>query len=510
MNRHFLPTRIIVALLLSVSACNHSATPSRPTSIPVPTNTPARVLREAIVLSADDGTGNTEIFLIEDYGSDPVILTMPPKDAGHSMSFDYPEWSPDGTHIAFSSNLDDEGHSLKIYVMERDGSNVTLLTDGGCEYAPAWSPDGMHIAFVSCGETSPEISVIDADGSNTTRLTYDGIVASKPTWSPDGRYIAFVGNNSDGTDSIYVMDADGSNATRLEETTTPLGVSVKSPAWSPDGTRIAYIAAENIAAGRSQVLTFDVSGSTGVRAIAGREQDLSGLTSLVWSPDGKRIMVLVDIKTGLQVMDADGSNRTNPIVSNASLFRVFYLGRSADWFMPGIEPMNVTVERPTTNLADDQLATDLKGICVGGEALPAMPAYTPGAGPHPIAAFVLQSQSQNWQNAMYPVLRLPHYTTDEVQLVACIQHAVEYVEACNYVSNTGTIERTVRRGQHHSIIDVFEARSGTLVVSFDIPGPSPKACPPALGVYESSPDLNGGPVSDEVIGLKLDGLYYGR
>jgi Tol biopolymer transport system component len=73
--------------------------------------------------------------------------------------------------IAFSSNRDG---NTQIYVMDADGSNQTRLTSNSdIDWAPAWSPDGSKIAFTSTPgrDGKWEIYVMDADGSNQTRLT---------------------------------------------------------------------------------------------------------------------------------------------------------------------------------------------------------------------------------------------------------------------------------------------------------------------------------------------------
>ena len=72
-----------------------------------------------------------------------------------------PVWSPDSRRLAFYS--DREGN-FDIYVMDRDGDNVTRLTDNGADdESPVWSPDGSQIAFVSFRLGNREIYVIDVD-----------------------------------------------------------------------------------------------------------------------------------------------------------------------------------------------------------------------------------------------------------------------------------------------------------------------------------------------------------
>ncbi len=48
----------------------------------------------------------------------------------------------------------------------------------------AWSPDGTKIAFNSDRDGNSEIYVMNADGSNPTRLTNNPDSDSNPSWSP--------------------------------------------------------------------------------------------------------------------------------------------------------------------------------------------------------------------------------------------------------------------------------------------------------------------------------------
>ena len=97
-----------------------------------------------------------------------------------------------------------------------DGSNLTRLTNNpGDDDEPVWSPDGQRIAFTSDRDGINAIYVMNADGSNQTRLTAAQIERNdEPAWSPDGQYIVFE-SRRDGNPEIYVMNADGSNQTRL-------------------------------------------------------------------------------------------------------------------------------------------------------------------------------------------------------------------------------------------------------------------------------------------------------
>ena len=110
--------------------------------------------------------------------------------------------------IAFHSDRDG---NQEIYVMDADGSNQTRLTNNGAEDSePVWSPNGSKIAFMSDRDGNFEIYVMNADGSNQTRLTNDHGQEKLPRWSPDGSKIVFMSARNVDYE-IYVMNADGSN-----------------------------------------------------------------------------------------------------------------------------------------------------------------------------------------------------------------------------------------------------------------------------------------------------------
>jgi Tol biopolymer transport system component len=170
------------------------------------------------------------IFTIGADGSNPTKVTGEPSPIERIFS---PSWSPDGSKIAFTWQLEGSG----IYVVDIDGSNETRLSPEGVDdNFPAWSPDGSKIAFVSRRDGNWEIYVMNADGSNPIRLTESTDAGEDyPAWSPDGRQIAFI-SNRDGQPDIYIMNADGSNVTRL----TKSSIIKSNPSWSPDGTKIAF------------------------------------------------------------------------------------------------------------------------------------------------------------------------------------------------------------------------------------------------------------------------------
>jgi TolB protein len=95
----------------------------------------------------------------------------------------YPVWSPDGKHIAFSSDV---SGNWDIWVMSDDGSSVTQLTDDPKQqFAPTYSPDGEWLAFCSNVGGNYDIWIMRTNGTALTQLTDDRSEDVSPSWGKD-------------------------------------------------------------------------------------------------------------------------------------------------------------------------------------------------------------------------------------------------------------------------------------------------------------------------------------
>ena len=114
-----------------------------------------------------------------------------------------PQFSPDGTRIAFeSSRADNVG---EIWLAQADGSRAVQLTShlGRHQGTPRWSPDGKWIAFDCEGQNGHwDIYAIEPSGSSLRRITFDPGDEAMPFWSRDGKWIYFRSDRT-GTQEIW-------------------------------------------------------------------------------------------------------------------------------------------------------------------------------------------------------------------------------------------------------------------------------------------------------------------
>jgi Tol biopolymer transport system component len=329
-------TILCLTVLLGCSAVTPTLAPTLaptagstdiPTSAPSPTFTsvPTETLMptlsptplgggQGLVAFSDGIASEKDVYVMNVDGTGEVQLT----DAFGSDS--QPAWSPDGTQIAFASERDDpdpegcwvsfSGCNSEIYVMNADGSNQTRLTDNPrWDSFPSWSPDGNLIAFTSYRSGNGDIYVLDLSTLALIQLTTHGADDKDPAWSPDGTRIAF-SSDREGTSAIYIMNADGSEQTRLtggaSRGTNPEWVPVgdTNPTWSPNGEQIAFQTSFS-AVGVRIISVVDADGSNAVLISDGSVDSWSP----VWAPDGLAILFVSGHSGGLYVMDTDGSNK---------------------------------------------------------------------------------------------------------------------------------------------------------------------------------------------------------
>lgn len=220
-----------------------------------------------------------------------------------------PQWSPDGSQIAFTLWMD---NFSDIYVMAADGSDLRQLTrsqsvwleDNDWATRPAWSPDGSKISFLSdAASLFPMLWIMNADGTGRRALMRPvaGIEAADSySWSPAGDAIAVTAFRG-GQGQIFLLDLEWPASLRQ---LTEHAEGALDPAWSPDGQYIAYVAREG---GQMSLYVMRRDGSTPQRLLSS-----TLLRSPTWFPDGGYLSCLMGGYLGMDLVmlevhtDSDG------------------------------------------------------------------------------------------------------------------------------------------------------------------------------------------------------------
>jgi WD40 repeat protein len=213
---------------------------------------------------------------------------------GHELSVNSVAYSPDGTRIVSASS----DKTLKVWNSATAQVLLTLRGPTTPVESVAFSPNGER--FVSADD---RLRVWNAStGQTILRLTGHTEAVSSVAYSPDGTRLISgggVGVFDQGLNEVKIWDA----ATGQErQTLTGHTEGVSCVAYSPDGTRIVSGSSGDriMSVGTEEVRTRAVIGSPDNTlkvwdAATGRKMltltgHSSGVTSVAWSPDGKRIV----------------------------------------------------------------------------------------------------------------------------------------------------------------------------------------------------------------------------
>ncbi|HTW46609.1 MAG TPA: winged helix-turn-helix domain-containing protein [Acidobacteriaceae bacterium] len=159
-------------------------------------------------------------------GSEPRQLTFPPMQVSH------PQWSPDGSQLAFQASADASAPP-KIYLVSRDGGLCIPATHERRERQtyPSWSAQGDSILYSGADETEAHAALYRVDlnsrqvsGLPGTADLYWGQV------SPDGRHIVAL---TDTTQHLVLYDM-------ISHATRTLAGLADYPVWFGNGRYIYF------------------------------------------------------------------------------------------------------------------------------------------------------------------------------------------------------------------------------------------------------------------------------
>lgn len=294
-NDYYHKRLILLIILFTIIGCSSSFTPEE-----------SLENLKGIIYFNSNRTGDQEIYKMNPDGTDIVNLTHSPSTQDELCAV-----SPDGEKIAFMRCNPYDWDSYEIWIMDNDGGNKKRLTfnakaDGHNDF----SPDGKKIVFASWRDGNDEIYTMNIDGSDQKRLTNNQVPDNDPDWSPDGNYIAFKSTRDhsntyssvmlDNDYEIYIMDTTGNNIVRL----TNDRYSDHDPDWSPDGNKIAFL--RYIEGEGADVWMMDRDGSNQMNL---SNSGNSWYTS--WSNDGMKLIFCTNRTESVDIfiMNVNGDNQ---------------------------------------------------------------------------------------------------------------------------------------------------------------------------------------------------------
>ncbi len=220
-----------------------------------------------------------------------------------------PRVSPDGKHIAFTS---DRAGGDNIWVMDRDGSRPVQVTKESFRLlnSPAWSPQGDFLAahkhFSSRRSLGAgEIWLYHRSGGEGLQMTQkpnDQKDLGEPAFSPDGRYVYYSQDttpgavfeyNKDPNHQIYVIQRLDRLTGEVEPLVTGPGGAIR-PTPSPDGKSLAFIRRVRL---QSVLFVRDLASGRDRAVFDGLDRDLQETwaihgvyPAMAWTPDSKALV----------------------------------------------------------------------------------------------------------------------------------------------------------------------------------------------------------------------------
>jgi TolB protein len=160
---------------------------------------------------------NHKIVTINVSGAGVMDLTSDPNTDAR-----WPSWSPDGSTIVMTYQLGSPYPPVSLFLVDADGSNLRQLREGRWyDYRPDWSPDGTQIAFEE-EDADLAFYVINRDGTGYRPV---GLSAYRADWSPDGSKFAFDQLRG----QVFTANTDSSGPTQLTDSPGYNG----APNWQP-------------------------------------------------------------------------------------------------------------------------------------------------------------------------------------------------------------------------------------------------------------------------------------
>ena len=230
------------------------------------------------------GAAQTRIVFV-DHGKLKIIdsdgaslRTLPTLGAALS-----PSWHPAGHSIVYV-DADDVGTRIAQFDLRTMKSEILAASPKGMNISPVYTRDGKNIVWASGSDAPAELLLASANGGDTTAKRFvgrTGFETTSPTFSPDGKQIAFISPRPL-TPQVYVMNVDGTRLRLLTPVVAGKRSYRTSPDWSPNGEEVAFMQQM----GDFQIWTINVKDRVMKQLTTeGENEDPS------WAPDGRHLSI---------------------------------------------------------------------------------------------------------------------------------------------------------------------------------------------------------------------------
>ena len=212
-----------------------------------------------------------------------------------------------------------------LWVVEMASGTAKQVTEGDNwnDSDPQWSPDGTRLAFVSNRtgkeyeeDRNTDVWVTNASGGPLTKISDHDEADNQPRWSPDGKWIAFTGEIHDRDHpKIFLEPSTGGVPSVLAA--NGLDLIPGALDWSDDGKSLYF---ETGVKGENHLFRVDVAAksvtqvTSGPRAVRGVDFNFAG---------GKMVYLANDFKhlDDVYVADLGGKSERNLTNLNEALWR---------------------------------------------------------------------------------------------------------------------------------------------------------------------------------------------
>jgi len=211
------------------------------------------------------------VFFAATTTASPAQRVLTFEDLRRIVTVSQPRISPNGTQIVYVRSTVDwkaDRNRSELVLVNVDGTGARTLTHGRIGVTnPQWSPDGTRLAFLASPEAGKpaQLYVMPMNGGDALQITTNKTGVQNYAWRPDGAALAYVSDDDPAnqkaldkhldavviTDNDYLtteapqpahlwlVDATGGSANRLTSGNWSI-VKGGAPVWAPDGSKIYY------------------------------------------------------------------------------------------------------------------------------------------------------------------------------------------------------------------------------------------------------------------------------